>query len=210
MGGGHAFVRPWLGARLQSVNPDIAKALGLATPTGALVADVWPGGAAAQAGLKQGDVVTTVDGQPVTDAASLNYAISTHKAGETVKLSVRRASGVQTLLVRAEPPPASPPRDERVIAGRNPFQGATVVNLSPAVAEEVGVDPFGQKGVMVLKTGPGAAQQVGLRPGDIIRQVNGRQIRTTGDLAGAVSVAARVWQVVVERGGQQIAVTLEA
>jgi len=85
-----------------------------------------------------------------------------------------------------------------------------VVNLSPAVAEEVGVDPFGQKGVMVLKTGPGAARQVGLRPGDIIRQVNGRKISTTGDLAGAVAVPARVWQVVVERGGQQIAVTLEA
>jgi len=210
LGGAHAFVRPWLGARLQSVNPDIAKALGLATPTGALVADVWPGGAAAQGGLKQGDVVTGVDGKAVTDAASLNYAISTHKTGETAKLAVRRAKGVETLTVRAEPPPTSPPRDERVIAGRNPFQGATVVNLSPAVAEEVGVDPFGAKGVMVLKTGSGAAQQVGLRPGDIIRQVNGRAIKTTGDLAGAVSVPARIWQVVVERGGQQIAVTLQA
>jgi S1-C subfamily serine protease len=210
VGGGHAFVRPWLGARLQSVNPDIAKALGLATPRGALVADVWPGGAAAQAGLKQGDVVTDVDGQPVADAASLNYAIGTHKAGETARLSVRRSAGVQTLTVRAQPPPATPARDERVIAGRNPFQGATVVNLSPAVAEEVGVDPFGQKGVMVLKTGPGAAQQVGLRPGDIIRQVNGRQIKTTGDLAGAVAQPVRVWQLVVERGGQQIAVTLQA
>jgi len=210
MGGAHAFIRPWLGARLQTVTPDIAKAMGLATPTGALVADVWPGGAAAQAGLKQGDVVTQVDGQAVADAASLNYAIGTHKAGETARLGVRRAQGVQTLTVRAEPPPASPPRDERIIAGRNPFQGATVVNLSPAVAEEIGVDPFGKKGVMVLKTGPGAAQQVGLRPGDIIRQVNGRAIKTTGDLAGAVSVPARVWQLVVERGGQQIAVTLQA
>jgi Do/DeqQ family serine protease len=210
VGGGHAFIRPWLGARLQSVNPDIAKALGLSTPRGALVADVWPGGAAAQAGLKQGDVVTDVDGQPLADAASLNYAIGTHKAGETAKLSVRRSAGVQTLTVRAEPPPATPARDERVIGGRNPFQGATVVNLSPAVAEEIGVDPFGQKGVMVLKTGGGAAQQVGLRPGDIIRQVNGRQIKTTGDLAGAVAQPARVWQLVVERGGQQIAVTLQA
>ena len=209
VGGGHAFIRPWLGARLQSVTPDIARAMGLAAPTGALVADVWPGGAAAQAGLKQGDVVTSVDGQPVVDAPSLNYAIGNHKAGEVARVGVRRRAGVQTLMVRAEPPPASPPRDERTISGRNPFQGATVVNLSPAVAEEVGVDPFGEKGVMILKMGAGAAQQVGLRPGDIIRQVNGRAIHTTGDLAGAVGVPARVWQVVVERGGQQIAVTLE-
>jgi S1-C subfamily serine protease len=62
---------------------------------------------------------------------------------------------------------------------------------------------------MILKT-DGAAQQVGLRPGDIIRQVNGRAIRTTGDLAGALNAPARMWQLVVERGGQQIAVTLEA
>jgi Do/DeqQ family serine protease len=210
VGGGHAFIRPWLGARLQSVTPDIARAMGLPAPTGALVADVWPGGAAAQAGLKQGDVVTSVDGQPIADAASLNYAMGNHKSGEVARLSVRRAAGAQTLMVRAEPPPALPARDERTITGRNPFQGATVVNLSPAVAEEVGVDPFGQKGVMVLKLAAGAAQQVGLRPGDIIRQVNGRAIRTTGDLAGAVNTPARVWQVVVERGGQQIAVTLEA
>jgi Do/DeqQ family serine protease len=210
VGGGHAFIRPWLGARLQSVTPDIARAMGMTAPSGALVADVWPGAAAAQAGLKQGDVVTSVDGQAVADAASLNYAIGNHKAGDVARLGVRRSAGVQTLTVRAEPPPASPPRDERTIAGRNPFQGATVVNLSPAVAEEVGVDPFGRKGVMVLKLGPGAAQQVGLRPGDIIRQVNGRTIRTTGDLAGAVSAPVRIWQLVVERGGQQIAVTLQA
>jgi Do/DeqQ family serine protease len=210
VGGGHAFIRPWLGARLQSVTPDIARAMGLAAPTGALVADVWPGGAAAQGGLKQGDVVTSVDGQPIADAASLNYAMGNHKAGEVARLSVRRAAGAQTVTVRAEPPPALPARDERTITGRNPFQGATVVNLSPAVAEEVGVDPFGEKGVMVLKMAPGAAQQVGLRPGDIIRQVNGRAIRTTGDLAGAVNTPARVWQVVFERGGQQIDFTLEA
>jgi Do/DeqQ family serine protease len=209
VGGGHAFVRPWLGARLQNVNPEIAKAMGLAAPTGALVADIWPGGAAAQAGLKQGDVITAVDGSPVADAASVNFAIGTHRAGETARLAVHRGGAMQTLTVRAEPPPSIPARDERVIAGRNPFQGATVVNLSPAVAEEVGADPFGLKGVMVLKTGPGAAAQVGLRPGDIVRQVNGRQIRTTADLAAAVSAPARVWQLVIERGGQQISVTLQ-
>src|SRR5258706_5683974 len=183
MGGGRAFVRPWLGARLQSVTPEIAKTMGLATPSGALIADVWPQSAAARAGLKQGDLVTSVDGAPVVDAAALNYAIATHRAGETAKVGVRRGAGVETLLVRAEPPPATPARDERVINGRNPFQGATVVNLSPAVAEEVGLDPFGRQGVLILKTDVGAALQLGLRPGDIIRQVNGRSIRTTGDLS---------------------------
>ncbi|MBS0332887.1 MAG: trypsin-like peptidase domain-containing protein, partial [Proteobacteria bacterium] len=144
MGGGHTVVRPWIAARLQSVTPEIARTIGLATPSGALVADVWPNGAAQRAGLKQGDVVVAVDGQPVVDAAALNFAMGSHRPGDTVRLGVRRDKVEQTLTLRAEPPPATPARDEKLIAGRNPFQGATVVNLSPAVAEEVGLDPFGR------------------------------------------------------------------
>ena len=78
--------------------------------------------------------------------------------------------------------------NERVIAGRNPFAGATVVNLSPAVAEEVGLDPFGPAGVLVLRTAAGPAQQVGLQAGDIIRAVNGRDIKSVSDLTSAVSM----------------------
>ena len=208
VGGAHAFVRPWLGARLQNVTPDIAKAAGLPAPSGALVADIWPGGVAAQAGLKQGDVIASVDGAPAVDAASVNFAIGNHRAGDTARLGVRRGSGQQTVTIKAEPPPASPPRDERTIAGRNPFQGATVVNLSPAVAEEVGVDPFGPKGVMLLKLA-GTSQQVGFHPGDIVREVNGRAIHTTADLAAALAAPTRVWQLVLDRGGQPISVTFQ-
>ena len=210
MNGGRAVVRPWVGARLQTVTPDIAKSLGLARPAGALVADVWPGGAAEQAGLKQGDVVTSVDGGPVVDAAALNYAVATHRPGETLRLSVRRTGGEQQLTLKAEPPPATPPRDEKVVSGANPFEGATVVNLSPAVAEELGLDPFGGKGVLISKIQDGAAQRAGLRPGDLIRAVNGRTIQSVRDLTGAVAVRAAVWQVTIERGGQQVTATFRA
>ena len=202
------MVRPWLGARLQSVTPDIAKTSGLATPSGALIADLWPGGAAARAGLKQGDVVTSVDGALVVDAAALNYAFGTHRPGDTLRLGVRRAGGEQALNVHAEAAPATPERDEHVIAGRNPFQGATVVNLSPAVAEEIGVDPFGKAGVLVTKTAEGAANQLGVRPGDIIRAVNGREIKSVHDLTNAVVVPASVWQLTIERNGRQLNATV--
>jgi len=210
VGGGHAVVRPWLGARLQSVTPELARTMGLSRPVGALVADVWPGGAAARAGLKQGDVVTAVDGGQVVDAAALNYAIATHRPGDTVRVAVRRGGTEQTLTVRAEAAPAIPARDERVIAGRNPFSGATVVNISPAVAEEVGLDPFGKNGVLVLKTSNGAAQQLGVQPGDIIRAVNGRSIRSVTDLTSAVVSPAPVWQFTIERNGQQLTATVRA
>ncbi len=208
MGGGTTVVRPWLGARLQSVTPEIAKTAGLATPSGARIADVWPNGAAARAGLKQGDIVTSVDGAPVVDAAALNYAVGTHRPGETLRVGVRRAGGEQALSVRAEAAPATPARDEQVIAGRNPFQGATVVNLSPAVAEEIGIDPFGKSGVMVTKAAEGAARQLGIQPGDIIRAVNGREIRNVRDLTNAVVTPAPVWQFTLERNGQPVTATV--
>ncbi|HEY2357390.1 MAG TPA: Do family serine endopeptidase [Phenylobacterium sp.] len=209
MGGGHTVVRPWLGARLQSVTPDVAKTMGLSRPNGALVADVWPGGASARAGLKQGDLVTSVDGAPVVDAAGLNYAVANHRPGEAMKVGVRRGGAEQTLTVQAEAAPATPARDERLIAGRNPFDGATVVNLSPAVAEEVGLDPF-HAGVLVIKTGAGAAQQIGVQAGDIIRAVNGRDIKSVHDLTSAVGAPAPVWQVTIERNGRQITATFRA
>jgi Do/DeqQ family serine protease len=210
MNGGRAVVRPWVGARLQTVTPEIARTMGLPRPAGALVADVWPGGAAEQAGLKQGDVVVSVDGGPVVDAAALNYAVGTHRPGETLRVGVRRAGGDQQLTLHAEAPPATPARDERIVTGANPFEGATVVNLSPAVAEEHGLDPFGSKGVLISKIDNGAAQRVGLRPGDLIRAVNGRSIQTVRDLTGAIAVRAAVWQFTIERNGQQVTATVRA
>ena len=204
VGGGRAVVRPWLGARTQTVTGEIARSLGLATPQGVLVADVWPGGSAARAGLRQGDVVLTVDGQPVVDVGALNYAIATHRPGDTLVLSVRRDGQTQTLRLRAETAPDTPARDQRVLSGRNPFDGATVVNLSPAVADELGVDPFAGPGVMVVGVGRGFAMNAGLRPGDLIREVNGRKITSVADLAAAVAQGGGAWRVMIERGGEQI------
>ena len=208
VGGGRSVVRPWLGARTQNVTPEIARSLGLALPQGALVADLWPGGPAARAGLRQGDVVVQADGKPVVDAGALNFAVRNHRPGETLALVVHRANGrEQALTLRAEPPPATPARDERTLTGRNPFDGATVVNLSPAVADELGLDMFAGKGVLVSKLGQGGAMNVGLRPGDIVRLVNGRKIESVRDLAEAVSKPAPTWQVTIERGGQQVTAT---
>jgi Do/DeqQ family serine protease len=210
LGGGHAVVRPWLGARLQSVTPEIARTMGLARPSGALIADVWPDSAASRAGLRQGDLVTSVDGNPVVDASALNYAVATHRPGDNVRIGVHRGAGDQVISARAEPPPATPARDEKLMVGRNPLQGATVVNLSPAVAEEVGLDPFGRQGVLVIKLENGLAARVGLRPGDIIRAINGRDIKSVRDLAGATAAPAPVWQLTIERNGQQVTATVRA
>lgn len=209
VGGGRAVVRPWLGARTQSVNAEMARSLGLDRPQGALIADLYPGGPAARAGLRQGDVVLQADGRPVADAAALNYAIQTQRPGEAIPLVVRRADGrEQTTTLRAEAPPATPARDERTLAGRHPFDGATVVNISPAVADELGLDIFSGPGVLVAKIDPaGAARRVGLQRGDTIRAVNGQKIDNVRDLAAAVSTPQRAWQVTIIRNGREVTAT---
>ncbi|HEX6865865.1 MAG TPA: PDZ domain-containing protein, partial [Caulobacteraceae bacterium] len=204
LGGSDTVVRPWLGARTQTITGEIARSLGMAAPRGVLVADVWQGGAAARAGLRDGDVIVSVAGQPVNDEGALTYQFGARRIGETVPVTVLRDGRETTLNVRAEAAPRTPAADERTISGRNPLSGATVVNLSPAAADELGIDPFTGPGVLVTRVGAGFARDAGFQPGDMISQVNGRNIRDVRDLASVLSANTRIWRVTVQRGGRAI------
>ncbi len=205
VGGAHAVVRPWLGARGQEVTPDIASSLGLPKPEGVLIAEVYPGGAADRAGLQPQDIIVSVDGQAVNDPNSLDFAIATRSVGDAVRLEVRHGKAVRTVTLRAEAAPATPARDQRTITGRNPLVGATVINLSPAAAQELGADPFAARGVMVSAVSDeGLAARMGFQPGDIIVSINGQPIRTTGELQQTLTAAGTAWRVTIRRGQQQI------
>lgn len=208
LGGGHSVVRPWLGVKGQAVTAEIARSLGMTAPRGVLVAQVYPGSSADRAGLKEGDVILSIDGQAVNDEGGGAFAIGTHKVGDRVPMQIRRGERDQTLTVRAEAAPDNPARDERVIKGRNPFDGATVVNLSPAVAQDLGVDPFAGRGVLITRIGQGYALNAGLRPGDFVREINGRPINSVADLNAAVAAQGRAWNVTIERQGQRITARL--
>ncbi len=205
VGGGHAVARPWLGAKSQALTGEMARSLGLEAPRGVVITDVWPGGPAARAGIAQGDVVVSVEGDEVNDEAGLNYRVATHSAGEPLAFQVRRGGAApRSLTVRVEAPPAVPTADTRVLTGRNPFAGATVINVSPAAAYDNGLDPFMGHGVLVTRIEPGFAQSVGIQPGDFIRQINGRQIVSTADAAAAVAAGAGPWAITIERAGRTI------
>jgi S1-C subfamily serine protease len=79
-----------------------------------------------------------------------------------------------------------------------------VVNVSPAVADELGVDPFAARGVLVINISRGFAMNARLRPGDVVRKVNGRDIGTVSDLRGALAAPAGTWQVTILRGDREI------
>ncbi|WP_315789463.1 DegQ family serine endoprotease [Bradyrhizobium sp. SZCCHNR3027] len=205
--GGKAVKRPWLGAKLQAVTPEIADSLGLRSPTGALVASVVPNSPAARAGLKASDLITAIDGQAVQDPNAFDYRFATRPLGGTADVEVQRAGKPVKLAMPLETAPDGG-RNEIVISGRSPFQGARVANVSPALADELHLDAD-TEGVVIVEPGDGtAAANVGFQKGDIIMAVNNQRIAKTTELEKASRDAARVWRITLLRGGQQINVTL--
>ena len=205
--GGKTVRRPWLGAKLQSVTPDIADSLGLKTPSGALVASVVPGGPAARAGLKASDLITAIDGQPIDDPNAFDYRFATHPLGGASQIDVIRGGKPQKLSVALETAPDSD-RNEITLAARSPFQGATVANISPAVADELHLDADTEGVVVTDIAEDSTAANVGFQKGDIIVAVNNTTVGKTADLERASSQSARLWRITLVRGGQQISVTL--
>ena len=205
--GGKTVRRPWLGAKLQSVTPDIADSLGLKTPSGALVASVVPGGPAARAGLKASDLITAIDGQPIDDPNAFDYRFATHPLGGASQIDVIRGGKPQKLSVALETAPDSD-RNEITLAARSPFQGATVANISPAVADELHLDADTEGVVVTELSDDSTAATVGFQKGDIILAVNNKKISKTGDLDKVTREQARLWRITLLRGGQQIHVTL--
>src|SRR6202023_2728780 len=205
--GGKAVKRPWLGAKLQAVTPEIAETLGIRLPTGALVANVVSSSPAARAGLKPSDLIVAIDGQAVDDPNAFDYRFATRPLGGASQIDVLRAGKTVKLTVALETAPDTG-RDEIVLSGRSPFQGAKVANISPAVADELHLDAD-TKGVVVTDLAAGGlAAGVGFQKGDIIMSVNNQKIGKTADLEKATRESSRLWRITLVRGGQQINVTL--
>jgi Do/DeqQ family serine protease len=204
-GGSSVVRRPWLGAKLQAVTPEIAEGLGLKRPAGALVASVAPKSPAARAGLKTGDLVVAVDGQPVDDPNAFDYRFATKLLGGQVQLGIVRSGRESRLAVALESAPENP-RNEVIIQARSPFLGAKVANLSPALAEELRLDSAAE-GVAVLEVADGSvAQSIGFQKGDVVLTVNNEPIAKTADLQRVAAQPTRLWRVTILRGGQKLSV----
>ncbi|MEM8700703.1 MAG: DegQ family serine endoprotease [Pseudomonadota bacterium] len=195
--------RPWLGATVQMVNAEIAEALSLDRPQGVLVTAVFDGSPAHNAGLEVSDLVVEIEGKEVIDPNSFGYRFATKMIGETSEFLIVRDGQEVSLSVPLVPAPETVPRDTRELREYSPFEGVTVMNLSPAVAEELGLDGGVFEGVVVASVDRrGAANQVGMRPGDIIRAVNERKVESTRMLEVITKTPPRVWVLEIERNGK--------
>ena len=200
---GNKLVRPWSGITGQAVQPDMVESLGLSTAQGTLITAVNPKGPGARAGLKPGDVILSVNGRVVASPEALKYLLATQTLNSTVKIAVFRKGQAIEAELPIEAPPENPARDTALIQGMNPFSGAKVENISPAVAEEL--DGLRRDaGVVVVDVVQGNAARLGLRTGDIILSINGEEVTSVSQFKSLLKQLPDSWAVQIMRGNDVI------
>jgi Do/DeqQ family serine protease len=199
---GDRVTRPWIGATFRNVTPEIAESLGLERPGGALVLHVSDGSPASQAGLRPGDVVLSVDGINIDHPDALGYRLDTAGIGNTAKLTVLTRGMRGSVDIALVAPPETVPRDVREMPRDSILWGATAANLSPALAQEIGLAGTMSGVVLIEVAANSAAAYNGVRSGDIIRDVNGITITDTRILERVLRERYHTWELVVERDGR--------
>jgi serine protease Do len=180
--------RGWIGVQIQQITPDIADSLGLKKDQGALVAEPQPNSPAAKAGIQSGDVITSVDGQPVKNARELARKISSMAPGTSVKLGIwRKGEEKQLTLTLGELPNQ---QQARAHTDQDQMNPSNVGRLGLSLAPAANVAGAGNSGVVVTGIEPdGPAADHGIRTGDVILEVGGRTVSTPADVRQAVQEA---------------------
>ncbi len=192
--------RGWLGVVIQEVNKDLAESFGLDKPAGALVAQIQDDGPAAKGGLQVGDVILTMNGQPIVMSADLPHLVGALKAGSKAKLEVIREGKRQNveLTVGAIPEEG---QELGALGGKSGAErssnrlGIAVVELTDEQKKSFDL----KSGVVIKEVQDGPAALIGLQPGDVITHLNNQAINSTKeftDIAKALpknrSVSMRV------------------
>jgi serine protease Do len=204
--------RGYMGAWIQPVTPQIAKAFGLSQPRGALLGDVDPKGPAAKSGLQRGDVVLAIDGQPIADDRELRLKVAMTKPGITVKLKIfRNGAEREVAVMLGELPSQATAVGSEKAAPSQALQGLSVDELTPDVARQLKL-PAKTFGVVITGVEPGsAAAEAGLRRGDLIQEVNHVPVRTVREFTSAVNqLGKQSVLLLINRGGNTLYVVLES
>jgi serine protease Do len=177
-------IRGYLGAWIQPVTPEIAKAFSLPKTEGVLLGDVAPNAPAAKAGLRRGDIILDMDGQPVVDASAFRLKISMLPPETVVKLTIFRNGSESNVAVTlgelsATKEQAQAQKEEE--SRSRSLQGLTVSNLTPDIAKKLGL-PNNAHGVVVTNVDEGsAAAEAGIQQGDVIQEVDRKPVSNVSD-----------------------------
>ncbi|WP_111430153.1 trypsin-like peptidase domain-containing protein [Rhodobacteraceae bacterium DSL-40] len=204
--GNSSFRRPWSGITVQQVEASLAQALDQTVPRGVVVANIHPSSPFAAAGLRQGDVITALDGSPVNAPSELDFRLTTRRLGDLADVSFLRNGQEQTTVVSIVEAPDEPPSAPETIQSRNLFDGLTVATLNPRLQETLDL-PLSARGVVVTDV-EGIAANSGLRRGDILVALNGRELATGRDLARLVRGGPATWDLTLRRRDRTLRVRL--
>ncbi|HZA53415.1 MAG TPA: DegQ family serine endoprotease [Candidatus Udaeobacter sp.] len=175
--------RGYLGVLIQKVTPEIAESLGMEKSTGALVANISKDGPAEKAGVKVGDVIVEFDGKEVKDSGDLPIIVARTPVDKKVRMKVLRERKEVTLTVAV-----GELKEEEVVAAvpEKGELGMTVQRLTPQIAESLGLDKA--DGVVVTAVEPGsAADEAGIRRGDVIMEIDRKPIRSLDEYKKSVA-----------------------
>jgi serine protease Do len=197
-----------LGVTVQGMNQTLAKSFGLQSPNGALVSSVEPGGPAAKAGLEPGDVILTLNGEPVPDSNALPAQVAGLAPGTTAKVQVWRDKTTKDLsvtvgsLTDAKTASAGPDKSES--ASQDARLGVSVRPLTPDEKQSASL----ARGLLVQQAG-GPAESAGIQAGDVILAVNGQPVSTVEQLKTMVAHAGDSIALLIQRDDSQIFVPVD-
>ena len=202
--------RGQLGVTVQGMTSDLARSLDLADVNGALVTSVLKDSPAAKAGIERGDVIVSLDDQPVTDANALRNHVASTKPGSRVSLGLVRNGHEKTVSVALGELKAQRAKADPAEHGEGGRLGLAVRPVSPQEASELGLES--KKGLLVAEVDPaGPAAEAGIRPGDVIEQVNRKAVSDVSELRAAVKASGdKPALFLVTRKGESLYVTVEA
>ena len=179
--------RAWLGVQVQPVTAGIAESLGMKNASGALVDEAQADTPAAKAGIQAGDVITAVNGNSVKDSRTLAREISGMTPGSSAKLDVLRKGEAKTITVTLATMP-NQPQKQASADDNGSVPGTPRLGLSVAPASDVA--GAGSKGVVITAVDPdGPAAERGLKSGDVILDVGGKNVGNVSELRSALSEA---------------------
>ncbi len=177
-------VRGWLGVMIQDITPELAKSFGLKSAKGVLVSDIVKGSPAEKAGLQRGDVIHRFDGKEIENAHKLSQAVAATAPSTQVKVDILRNGKAETVTLTIG---TMPSEEQTIVAPKEETSwGMAVQELTPQLAQQLGLEP-GTTGVVIsdIKQGSPAAE-AGLRPGDLITEVNRKGIKNLDDYQQAL------------------------
>jgi serine protease Do len=206
--------RAQLGVTVQQVTSEMAQSLGLKETGGAIISSVTAGSAAERAGLKQGDVITSFNGQAVHDFNTLRNRVAAAGPGTAADVAIVRDGAEKHVSVKLDEanPETSARRGQRDDSENSDDKaalGVSVAPLTPELADRLGA-PKNARGIVVQDVAPdGRAADAGIRSGDIIESVNRQPVRTVDELRSALKASSdKPALLLINREGREVFVTV--